>query len=374
MMPRVLILARSLGMGGTERQLVLLANGLAHAGYRVALALFYDEGELKDALQGVRCRILGKRGRFDLYPALRGLRRLIMGERASILYSFLTVPNIFNSIVIRLIPRGLRPVSLWGVRSTNMTDGDYDPISKFSYRVQDFLRYFPDRIVVNSFSGREYLLSKGYSDKKILVIHNGIDTGHFRFDSVLREKFRRKYGIAENVTAIGSVARLDPMKGYETLIGAFSLLTKKADTVYLVIKGHGHPQYVNKIKRLIDDYNIGSRVKWVDKSEDVVAVYSGIDVFCLASRYGEGFSNAIAEAMSTGLPCVATDVGDSRTILGNYGRIVPPNDQGALINALREEVLKWKRGSKGRTTGRQHIQDRFSVESMIEQHRQLFEG
>ena len=69
---------------------------------------------------------------------------------------------------------------------------------------------------------------------------------------------------------------------------------------------------------------------------DVPRLLRAADMLVSASAYGEGFSNAIVEAMATGLPIIATDVGDSRRIVGDAGRIVPPRDPDAIANALQE--------------------------------------
>ena len=62
-----------------------------------------------------------------------------------------------------------------------------------------------------------------------------------------------------------------------------------------------------------------------------------MDIFCVSSAWGEGFPNVIGEAMASGIPCVATDIGDSSIIIGDTGVVVPPKDKGSLIKGL--EIL-----------------------------------
>ena len=83
---------------------------------------------------------------------------------------------------------------------------------------------------------------------------------------------------------------------------------------------------------------------WAGEQEDMLSVYNALDILALSSAYGEGFSNAIGEAMACGIPCVATDVGDAAQLIGSLGEVVPPRDskelkQGilTLLNRLEEE-------------------------------------
>ena len=94
-----------------------------------------------------------------------------------------------------------------------------------------------------------------------------------------------------------------------------------------------------------------------------------------SSSYGEGFSNTIGEAMSCGVPCVVTDVGDSAWIVGDTGKVVPPCDPAALATALRELI---EIGAEARRTlskqARQRIVENFSLESVVRQYEDLYES
>jgi glycosyltransferase involved in cell wall biosynthesis len=90
---------------------------------------------------------------------------------------------------------------------------------------------------------------------------------------------------------------------------------------------------------------------------------NGLDVFCSASLWGEGFSNSVAEAMACGLRCVVTDVGDSATIVGAAGMVVPPGDAAALARAIRGQADA-PRGPFDRA--RRRIADNFSIDRMVD--------
>jgi glycosyltransferase involved in cell wall biosynthesis len=97
------------------------------------------------------------------------------------------------------------------------------------------------------------------------------------------------------------------------------------------------------------------------------AVYNALDLLVSSSAFGEGFSNVLGEAMACGVPCVATDVGDAREILGDSGAVVPPGDPEALaagIMALLERLRL--EGASLSTRVRQRIAENFSVETLVE--------
>jgi glycosyltransferase involved in cell wall biosynthesis len=100
-----------------------------------------------------------------------------------------------------------------------------------------------------------------------------------------------------------------------------------------------------------------------------------MDVFCLSSGWGEGFPNVLGEAMACGVPCVATDVGDSAHVLGDTGRVVPPRDPEALAAAWKS-LLAIPRGVRQTLgeRGRQRVIEHFSLEAVVHQYEELYQG
>jgi glycosyltransferase involved in cell wall biosynthesis len=100
---------------------------------------------------------------------------------------------------------------------------------------------------------------------------------------------------------------------------------------------------------------------------------AALDVSVLSSM-SEGFPNVVGEAMSCGVPCVVTDVGDCAWIVGNTGRVVPPRNPSRLARAI-EELLRL--GAVGRAElgkrGRQRIMDHFSIDSVVRQYEKVYE-
>lgn len=328
----ILFLARSLDRGGAERQLVVLAKGLARRGQTVAVAVFFGggvyEAELADA--GVRVINLGKQGRWDILSFLNCLVRLLRKERPTVLHSYLGVPNILATVLKPLFP-GTRII--WGIRASNVDLSRYDWLSRFSYSLERRLARFADRIIANSQAGKQYAVGNGFPEDKIVVIPNGINTEYFRFDPEGRRQVRAEWAIGESQILIGLVARLDPMKDHPTFLEAASHIAHECDVVHFVCVGDGPSAYAEALKQQAATLGLNGRLTWAGSRDNMPAVYSALDI-ATSSSFGEGFSNTIAEAMACGVPCVVTDVGDSALIVGDTGSVVAPGDHDALAAAI----------------------------------------
>jgi glycosyltransferase involved in cell wall biosynthesis len=138
--------------------------------------------------------------------------------------------------------------------------------------------------------------------------------------------------VAEGEFLIGIVARIDPMKDHDTFLRAAAVLATTASSRFVVV-GTGHQDDLRHLGATASRLGIDTQVVWAGAREDMSAVYSAIDIVTSSSAFGEGFSNSLAEAMACETICVATDVGDSRSVLADTGEVVPPRDPGALATA-----------------------------------------
>jgi len=358
---KIMFLTRSLNYGGAERQLVVLATGLQRRGHDISVAVFYPNGPLQDDLEqaGVHVHVMEKRHRWDLAGFMFRLYRTVKEQDPDIVHGYLYVPNIFT-IILKVLVRRLKII--WGVRACNMDMSQYDWTVRMIFWLSSRLSRYADNIIVNSSSGMNFHVSKGYPDNKIEFIANGIDTNKFQSDVFLREKLRKEWNISEGVIVIGIVARLDPMKNYETFIEAANIMASQRTDICFVCVGDGSAPYNEKLHALGARLESEGRLTWAGARNDMPAVYSAFDILTNSS-VAEGFPNVVGEAMSCGLPCVVTNVGDSASIVGEYGIVVPPGDP-VRLNAAWDQALSagaWNNVSDIR----KRITENFSVEKML---------
>lgn len=358
---KIVFLCRSLNKGGAERQLVVLAKGLHRRSHEVIVVTFYPDGAFDDELRaaGVPLHCLAKSGRWDMVGFLRRLYGMLKVEKPAVVHGYLTIPNIFT-VLMQLGLTGYK--SVFGVRVSNMNLSYYDWTAKLSYRIECFLSRYADLIICNSRAGQAYALQRGFPEGRTISIANGIDTDRFRFDAEIRNSMRAEWGVPEAAEVIGTVARLDPMKGYELFLRAAAIYSQDHHNAVFVCVGEGEESYALVLRELAQELGISEKIKWAGAGLDTARVYSAFDLMVSASS-GEGFSNVIGEAMSCGTPCVVTDVGDSALILGGLGEVVAVNDPSGM-------AAGWSRCGSRRAellpeVIRGRIVDKFSIEALI---------
>jgi glycosyltransferase involved in cell wall biosynthesis len=361
---KITLFTRSLEYGGAERQLVELAKGLHNAGHRVTVLTFYPHGNLEAELlsAGVPLQSLNKKGRWEILPFYLRCIKYIRTSETKLLYAFLGVPCIIG-LLARLIFPQFRII--WGVRASGIDLARYDWLTRASYLLECRLSRYADLIITNSDAGRQYALSNGFPGNKTIVIPNGIDTERFRPDPAQRNSVRAEWSIPHSDILIGIVGRLDPMKDHPLFLQAARIISQKYDYVSFVCIGNGPEPYEKELKTLTYAAELGSKLIWAGAKEDMTAVYNALDIL-VSSSYTEGFPNVIGEAMSCGVPCVATDVGDSRLIVADTGFIVPPKEPELLAEKLVEMIERIRKHGHDSAATRQRIVDNYSVSSMTE--------
>jgi len=357
-------LIRSLHRGGAERQLVELARCLDRERFRSTVLCFYPGGALgKDLLRdGIGVISLEKRGRWDIVGFLWRLIRFLRTLNPDIIYGYLWEPNL---VTIALKPLFPSTKMVWGIRASNVDLRKYDRVVRVSYWLARKLSRFADRIIANSYAGRDHAVAHGFPADKITVVSNGIDTAVFVPDSAERKRIRAEWGISEDEKIVGIAGRLDPVKGYETFLRAATLLMGEHRDVRFVCVGDGSETYKRELHGLAESLGLAGKVIWTGSRADMPAVYNAFDMLCSAS-HSEGFSNVIGEAMSCGVPCVVTDVGDASLIVGETGGVVRPESPEALRDGI--EIMLGRLRAEGadvRIEARQRIISEFSLEKLV---------
>ena len=308
--------------------------GLKASGRDVHVVLFYPGGAFEAELgsHGVPIYVPGKHGRWDTIGFLIRLANCLRRLQPDVVYSFMNVPNILAA-TLKPFLAGARIV--WGVRASNMDLSRYDRLSRLAYGLERRLAYCADCIIANSDAGKRYAVENGFPEGKMVVIPNGIDTKYFRFDSEGRRRVRVEWGVGENETLVGLIARLDPMKDHPTFLEAASRIAHGRQDVRFVCVGDGPTAYAGILKQHAAALGLANQLIWAGGRGNMPSVYSALDIATSTSAFGEGFSNTITEAMACGVPCVVTNVGDSAFIVGDTGSVVAARDSFVLAAAIQ---------------------------------------
>jgi glycosyltransferase involved in cell wall biosynthesis len=367
---RVLFLLHQLAGGGAERQLVVLARGLQTRGHHVVIAAYEPGGSYEHDLDGTGVEVVCLHkssvpivGNFSFFSHLR---RLVSTHDPDVVHGYLDTGN-FAAALLRLLTPGRRIVL--GVRSSRVDLRVYDWHWRVIATLNRGISRLSHLIIANSRAGAQYAITRGYPAAKVVAVPNGIDTVRFAPDLDGRARIRSELGVASGAPLIGIVARLDPMKGYDVFLSAARLLaSKQTDVQFVCIGDHVEP-YRSRVLRLMGESCLKERLSWLGFRSDIQAVYSALDISTSASTFGEGFSNATAEAMACGVPCVVTAVGDSADIVGDTGTVIPPGSPEALAAAW--ETMLPRLGPELSARCRNRIVEEFSVERLVTRTEQL---
>jgi glycosyltransferase involved in cell wall biosynthesis len=373
-MLRILFLMRSLEIGGAERQLVELVRNIDHTRFEIQVVTFYNGGALRPLLEdlpGVKVTSLGKASRWDLISFFRNLLGVIRTYRPHVIQSFLDVPNSFNVLAGKLTGTKV----ILGASASFVDFSRYDWTAVLVYKTGAFLSHFADQIIANSNAGEKYNVEHGYSAKNICVIHNGIDTRTFHSDKTAGNRMRTKWGLSADEKVIGIVGRIDPMKDHSTFLHAAVQVFQQFPNSRFVCIGRGPQDYRDEMQKLSASLLAKGKVLWISDCEDadLPAAYNAFDLL-VSSSYGEGLPVVLGEGMSSGIPCVVTDVGDSALAVGETGLAVPPKNPGALADAICQilEMPEQERNNLGQKA-RQRVLDYFSIEKMAAAYQAAFE-
>jgi glycosyltransferase involved in cell wall biosynthesis len=361
---KIAFLIRSLELGGAERQLVTLARGLHARGHSVVVAVFYAGGPLEHELHsaGIPVRSLEKRGRWDTARFMRRLFKVIDEEQPDVLHSYLVVANVLAAALRPAFPR-LRIV--WGVRDAQRELPLDDWFIHVTVRMQRAFSTLPHLIIANSQAGRSHHVVSGFPSSKVIVIPNGIDSARFAPDEGARRRVREEFGITDGETVFGVVARLDPVKDHGTLLGAAAALASERRDVRFLCVGDGTIDRRGALHAQAERLGVADRVIWTGARGDMPAVMNAFDV-AVSSSGSEGFPNNIAEAMSCGIPCVVTNVGDSGWIVEGSGVVVPPHDPHALALGLRQMLERRAHdGVELSQRARARIVQQFGLDALV---------
>jgi glycosyltransferase involved in cell wall biosynthesis len=359
---RLLHIIPTLVRGGAEKQLALLATGLARDEFDVHVAVLTHSGPLETTLReaGVPVTLIGKRWKVDPLAWWR-LKTHIGQLQPDIVHTWLFAANSYGrqaaiSAGVQHIVAGERCVDPWK--------------TPLHFAVDRALAKKTDRIVTNSSGVVDFYARHGLPAEKFTVIPNGIAAAEPEC-SVTREELLCELKLPAGARLIGAVGRLWPQKRVKDLIWAVDLLKSTRDDAHLIVVGDGPQRW--RLERYRDQNQIPERVHFLGERNDVPRLMPHFDCLWLASEY-EGQSNAVLEAMAAGVPVIATDIPGNRDLVvpDETGYLVPLGDRFEFTRRthwlLEDESLRSRLGD----AGRERVRSEFTVERMIARHAGLY--
>ena len=363
----------NLATGGAQMMLYKLLSAMNRSAFEAEVFSLTDIGTVGKKIQelGIPVHSLGmKRGLLDTFRVW-DLARCLRQRAPDVIQTWLDHGNFLGGVAAKV---ARRKGVVWGVRQSSV---DRRNFKKSTFRIMKACSklsgWLPSRIVCCSETSRVVYREFGYAPEKMVVIPNGFDTELYRPDATARQVVRREINVPEDTPLIGVVGRFHAQKDHETFVRAAGILHMRVPEVRFLLCGEGVTWENGQLADWIREASLTEHCHLLGRRDDMPRVDAALDLLTLSSSFGEGFPNAVGEAMACGVPCAVTDVGDSATIVGDTGRSVPPRNPQALAEAMLG-ILEL--GPEGRKrlglAARRRVVEHYSIASISEQYHRLY--
>lgn len=372
---RILHVITSLSTGGAEMMLYKLLSRMDGAAFDTRVICLTANGPIGKKIESLGIPVIAlnmRRGAIDLLRFSR-LVREIRHARVDVVQTWLYHADLLGGLAAHMA--GANHV-VWNIRNSSLDVKKSKWHTRMAAHACAMLsNLIPTQIVTNSNTAAALHQELGYDGGRIVVIPNGFDADVFRPDNTARASVRTELGLAGEVPLVGLIGRFDPQKNHAGFIRAAAQALRGRSDVRFVLCGRGVDISNGELMRLIGGGNLDGHIYLLGERHDIPRLTAALDVAVSSSCYGEAFPNVVGEAMSCGVPCVVTDVGDSAAIVGDTGKVVPPGDDAALTAALLA-VLAMSQAER-RALGmraRQRVIDLYSLDSIAQQYELLYEA
>ena len=359
----VMFLTPDLERGGPELRLLDLAENLP-PDVRMFISVTSTSVSLLDRIRraGVHVEIVPISRAYFAFVKIGEIVRSVRRHRIGIINTF-ELKGLIIAVCAKLFS-GRRVTLVHHAVHT----GGYTEDSSVPFRRTIALRFLlkaVDNVVSNSRAAKD-LLSRGFfPDAKVELIHNGVDIAKFSRRRQFPGLLRHALGFPDDAFVIGTVANLRKEKEYPFLLAAFRQFAGINPRARLLCVGGG--PLLDEMKTLAIQLDVAEKAVFTGYVEDVPGYLGVLDVFVLCSS-SEGFPNALIQAMSMGVPVVATAVGDSGDIIedSRNGFLFRPGDTETFLarvcSLMNNEILCTTIAARARQT----VESHYSLSVMVE--------
>lgn len=377
---RILYVIGSLDFGGAEFHLRMITPALRHRGWKPTIYCLAQRGAQAEDVEADGVEVIAPPVKPDsrlptflcltIQATLSGgkLLWLLLRRRPDIVHFYLPGAYLIGgplSVLART------PIRIMSRRSLDNYQAHWPHLR----RVELWLHKRMSVILGNSSAVVEQLIDReGCPSSKVHLIHNGIDLSRYG-SGVQRSQTRAALDVPESARVAVIVANLIPYKGHADLLRGLASIRDEMPENWLLLAVGRDDGALDELQRLTRELGLSDNVRFTGLREDVPALLAAADIGVLSSHQ-EGFSNALIEAMASGLPMVATDVGGNSdaVIDGETGYIVPPHapeQLGAAIASLMNDLEKAKAMGQ---SGRQRAHNLYSLERCVGAYNDLYQS
>lgn len=369
----VLCVITSLGYGGAESMLYKLLSRIDRNRFSPRVVSLIESGVTGRRIQGLGISVTSLRmGPGMPNPgAVMRLARELRNDRPDVMSTWLYHADLVGGLAGKMA--GNIPVA-WGIRHSDLSREGNPRMTLYTVKVCARLsRHLPAVIICNSEAAWKAHAAIGYHTDRMIVIRNGLDSTVFKPNVEAYQSVREQIGVPQDTMLIGLAGRFHAHKDHATFFKAAAMLSRSRPDVHYLLFGHDVTWSNARLVKLVQEAGVHERCHLLGGRDDTPRLMASLNILT-SSSFGESFPNVLGEAMSCGVPCVATDVGDSSHLVGMTGCIVPAKNPAALALALREMMGL---GAADRAlmgaAAQRRIQEHFNLSVIVERYQDLLE-
>lgn len=336
------------GIGGAEMMLSRLIKHTTNDYKHIIISLMGVSDVYKDTLDQCQEYYNLNWNGLNTVKVIFKLKKILKQISPCTIQCWMYHANVLTTI--SQLGRTDKPDIFWGIHHSLSSLHQESISTRIGLALSKYFSNHASGIIYCAHSSLKHHEDFGLRNNNTKVIPNGVDLNKFDHYSRINDN-----------CIIGFAGRYHPAKGYQYLFEVISEL--KEFPLIFKIAGNGANLENAEIAKYFRKYALDeNKVILLDQVSNMREFYSSIDLFLMTS-ITEGFPNVLVEAMASGVPCVSTDVGDARFIIGNYGYIAPSRN----IKELKEHILTYLNLSldekyKLKKLTRMRVQENFSIE------------
>jgi len=361
---KVMHILHTLGTAGLQKGVVNLANQLNPMDFEISICCLEKSGVFEKRLNpGTKVFVMNKPPGIDYVLPLR-LAKLFRREKPMIVHTHDLGTYLYGAIGAKL---ALGPKIIHGEHGGLLQPSESRPKDLMLRRC---LSYVTDVIHTMSADLKHALVRMTrINPKKIITILNGVELEKFK--RVPNSRLRTMLGIGSEEFVIGAVSRIAPVKNFELLIRVIPEVNRAG--IYPKVLFVGDGPSLSNLKSLTEEYHLEEQILFLGDRSDVPELLNVMDIFVLPS-FSEGPSNSILEAMATGLPVIATDVGGNPELVvhNETGFLFPSEDAAILTQRILELASDAEKRHRMGALGRKRVEELFTLEKMMQNYEQLY--
>ena len=309
----------------------------------------------------------GYPGPTQLWRFLSTVRR----ERTDLIHGWMYHGSLAATVAWRL--KGRKQPLVWSIHHS-LNQIDQEP--PMTQRIIRQLAKWSDRpaaIIYCSRTSQRQHEAVGFDPEHAVFIPNGIDMSAFKPDESARARLQSLLNVDDGKILIAVIGRVDPMKDHANGIRAAARLIARGKNIQLLLIGRDAEPSNSDLMEVIGAEGIEQSVSLLGQRSDIPSLMPGLDILMSSSAWGEAFPLVVAEAMAAGVPAVATDLGDTKYLIGDAGAIVPPRDPDALASAI-ENIINMDMEARRALgeTARNRIAENFALDEVTRRYEDVY--